>query len=192
MDDVSANGIGNDILAKSTNPLRERASTAPNQEFNSQLEVLCQPLHLFFCGGGGGRDTGGLPADPRAYDDGAASFGVSGGRLDGSNRSGGGAAGESGAPHKSSSGGAGGRARGAGKKGSSGGNGSGGGGVGRSGEGEPRSFGSGRIGGGGGGGGWGGGVGVGAKSGARAHWYEVRRFLEVGSRSGSGARKIAL
>jgi len=168
--DIAAVGSGKDIVAKSTSSLRERASTAQKNHFNSQLEVLCQPLHLFLCGGW---DAGGFATNRRSCDDSFGSGGV--GCSGGPTRSGGGAAGESG-PHKSAAGG--GRARGASKRGAGGGN---GGGVCRDGEGEPRSLGNSRVGSGGGGVDWGGCID--ARSGARADWYEVRRFLEVGPRS---------
>jgi len=72
--DIAAVGSGKDIVAKSTSSLRERASTAQKNHFNSQLEVLCQPLHLFFCGGW---DAGGFATNRRSCDD---SFGSGGGR----------------------------------------------------------------------------------------------------------------
>eukprot|EP00903_Cladosiphon_okamuranus_P012853 g12010.t1 len=153
-------------------PPRDKNAALQNRRFCSQLEVLCQPLHRFLCGAGGGGKNSGFAMTDRDFDafaptpDNNYGGGGGGNRSEGPNRT---AAGGGGTGANKPGSGTGGRVRGAGKGAAAGGGGCGGGNA--AGDGGARGSGSGRAGSGGGGGG--------ARGGGCARWDEVRRFLEA-------------
>ncbi|CAM9516802.1 unnamed protein product, partial [Ectocarpus fasciculatus] len=156
---------------RNTKPITKAAAVVDHhRRFFSQLEVLCQPLHLFLCDARNGNNrNGGVGSSGGTRDRYSDTATIGSGTV--VNRTGGAGGGGGSATSKAGSG-SGGRPRGA-AKGTAGGGSSGsstGGGGGRAASGRGRGA-TGGIG--------AGGVGSRNGAGARARWCEVRRFLEA-------------